>query len=185
MFLLGNFPGFAQEKNDAWENRILVKTNIFNLLAQRSTFSVEKVFKQGYGAEISFVQGKFNYFLFTDHYYYRGFLLRTKKYFGKGKLGVIYPYLGVYAGNLKRTIQTNGQSDHTGWFGFPSRDFSAQSVRGGGTLGIACFFKSKIVVDGQTSLGYGRYLSHKQTNPNTYAKGYLDMQVWLSLGYGF
>jgi hypothetical protein len=41
------------------------------------------------------------------------------------------------------------------------------------------------VIDFQTSMGYGRYLNIDKQDPNTYANGYLDMQLWFSIGYCF
>ncbi|QMU28055.1 hypothetical protein [Adhaeribacter radiodurans] len=185
LFLFYSLLGYSQKLTRSLEKRVLVKTNLFSLIAQKPTFSLEKIFKRGYSAEISFVQGEFNFFFFTDHYQYQGFLIRTKKYLGDMEFSKLNPYMAVYTGTLKRTIQTEGQSNNAGWFGFSTRNFSSNSIRGGGSFGLAYFSKSKIVLDGQTSLGYGRYIHLNQANPNTYAKGYLDMQVWLSVGYAF
>lgn len=132
-----------------------------------------------------FCPGEFNDFLFTDHYDYSGFLLRLKKYTGDFTIGRVNPFLGTYVGNLSRNIQTEGHTDNTGWFGYPSRSFTANSIRTGGTLGLTYFSKDNFVVEGLGSLGYGRYLSLDNLDPNTHSSGYLDMQVWLSVGFSF
>ena len=175
----------AQESTKPLTKRVLVKTNVLSLLAKRPTVSVEKAFSQTFSTEVSFVQGQFDNFLFTDRYDYHGFLIRAKKHLIKLDYGTISPYVALYAGNLKRHIQTTGQVDNTGFWGYPSRDFTANSIRGGGSLGFTYIAKSKFVLDGQGSLGYGRYLNLDTADPNTYLKGYLDVQVWLSLGYCF
>jgi hypothetical protein len=175
----------AQETSRPLTRRIIVKTNLLSLLAQRPTVTIEKVFSKTFSTEISFVQGEFNNFLLTDHYDYNGFLVRAKKHFTKVDYGRVSPYGALYVGNLKRTIQTTGQVDNTGWFGYPSRDFSANSVRGGATLGLAYFSKSKINLDAAMSLGYGRYTRIYKTDANRNATGYLDAQVSLSVGYCF
>jgi hypothetical protein len=175
----------AQEPIRPLTKRVFVKTNVLSLLAKRPTFSVEKAFSKTFSTEVSFVQGQFNNFLLTDHYDYKGLLIRAKKYFIGLDYGAVSPYVAVYAGNLKRHIQTTGQVDNTGFWGYPDRNFSANSIRGGGSLGFAYFTKSKFVLDGQGSLGYGRYLNIDKSDPDTYFKGYLDVQVWLSIGYCF
>jgi hypothetical protein len=56
------------------------------------------------------------------------------------------------------------------------------TAKGGGFLRLT---KNRIIVDGQASLGYGRYLKINKSDPNTYSNGYLDMQLWLSIGHCF
>ena len=175
----------AQELSRPLTKRVMVKTNVLSLLAKRPTISIEKAFSQTFSTEVSFVQGQFNHILFTDHYDYHGFLIRAKKHLIDLDYGIISPYVALYAGNLKRHIQTTGQVDNTGFWGYPDRDFSANSIRGGGSLGFAYVAKSKFVLDGQGSLGYGRYLSIDKSDPDTYFSGYLDVQLWLSIGYCF
>lgn len=173
----------AQETARPLTKRVIVKTNVLSLIAQRPTITVEKVFSKNFSAEASFVQGQFNNLLFTDHYDYNGFLVRAKKYLIDLNFGAISPYAAIYLGNLKRTIQTAGQIDNTGWFGYPSRNFSANSIRCGGSAGFSYISKSKIIVDGLASLGYGRYT--KIYKPDSHWAGYLDAQLWISIGYCF
>jgi hypothetical protein len=176
---------FAQETSSALTKRIIVKTNLLSLVARRPTVTLEKMFSNSVSAEASFVQGEFNDFLFTDHYDYSGFLLRAKKHFTDLEFGGISPYVALYVGNLRRTIQTTGQVDNTGFWGYPSRDFSANSIRGGGSLGLSYISKSKIIVDGLMSLGYGKYTRVYKPDVNRNSSGYLDTQIWLSVGYCF
>lgn len=177
---------FSQEAGRPLTKKVIVKTNLLSLLAQRPTFTIEKVFLNNFSAEVSFVQGQFNNFLFTDHYDYNGFLVRVKKHFTDLDFGRVSPYAAVYVGNLKRSIQTTGgQIGSSGWIGYPSRDFSANSVRGGGSLGLSYISKSKIVVDGLMSLGYGTYTKVYKPDLNRNSNGYLYAQVWLSIGYCF
>lgn len=165
--------------------RVIVKTNLLSLVAQRPTVTIEKVFSNRFSAEVSFVQGQFNNFLLTDHYDYNGFLARAKKYFTDLEFGSLSPYVALYVGNLKRNIQTTRQVDNTGFWSYPSRDFSANSIRGGGSLGLSYISKSKIIVDGLASLGYGTYTRVYKPDVNRNSSGYLDAQVWLSVGYCF
>jgi hypothetical protein len=182
-FILLTLPGFSQETERPFTKRVILKTNVLSLIAQRPTVTVEKAFSKRFSAEVSFVQGKFNNFLSTDHYNYSGFLVRAKKHFGEFDLGQISPYAALYMGDLKRQIQTIGRVDNTSWIGYPSRDFSANSIRGGGSIGLCFVAKNKIIVDGLASLGYGKYT--RIYKPGTNSKGYLDAQVWLSIGYCF
>jgi hypothetical protein len=175
---------FSQETSRPLTKRLIIKTNLLSFIAQRPTITIEKVFSNSFSTEVAFVQGEFNNFLFTDHYGYNGFLVRAKKYFTNIEFGRVSPYAGIYVGNLKRTIQTTGQVDNSGFWGYPSRDFSANSIRGGGSLGIAYISNSKFIFDGLVSLGYGTYT--KVYNPDiNHSSGYLDGQVWLSIGYCF
>jgi len=176
---------FAQETSRPLTKRVIVKTNVLSFLAQRPTVTIEKVFSNRFSAEVSFVQGQFNNFLFTDHYDYNGFLITAKKYFTDLEFGSLSPYAALYLGNLKRNIQTKGQVDNTGFWGYPSRDFYANSIRGGGSLGLSYFSKSNIIVDGHASLGYGTYTRIYNPDVNRNSTGYLDVQVWLSVGYCF
>ncbi len=176
---------FSQETTRPLTRRIIVKTNILSLIAQRPTITVEKLFSRTFSTEVSFVQGQFNNFLFTDHYDYTGFLIRAKKHFIDLDFGNVSPYAAVYVGNLKRTIQTTGQVDNSGWFGYPSRNFSANSIRGGGSLGLTYIAKNKIIIDGLASLGYGTYTKIYKPDVNRNSSGYLDAQIWLSFGYCF
>ena len=176
---------FSQETARPLTKRIIVKTNILSLIAQRPTITVEKAFSKTFSTEVSFVQGQFNNFLFTDHYDYNGFLVRAKKYFIDLDFGNVSPYTALYMGTLKRNIQTTGQVDNTGWFGYSSRDFSANSLRGGGSLGLSYISKNKIIIEGLASLGYGKYTKIYKPDVNRNPSGYLDAQIWLSIGYCF
>jgi len=182
------FLSYGQETSKPLVNRWIVKTNVLSLIAKRPTIPLERTFESSFSVEGSYIQGKFNHILFTDHYEYKGFLLRAKKYFVNYNYKVILPYAGIYVGNLHRSIRTTGQAldnSSIGFFGYPSREFSGHSIRGGGSFGIAYFTKSRINFDGQTSLGYGRYLNLDSSDPNTYSKGHPDFQVWASIGYCF
>ncbi|WP_026461488.1 DUF3575 domain-containing protein [Adhaeribacter aquaticus] len=165
-------------------NRWVVKTNVLSLIAKRPTISIEKFFGKSFSVEGSFVQGRFDDILLTDHYKYQGFLLRTKKYFTDLTYQTLSPYGGIYVGNLYRSIRTRGKSfDDMGFFGYSSREFSGHSIRGGGSFGLSYFTKSRINFDAQISVGYGRYLNLNLSDPNTYSKGHPDVQVWASIGY--
>jgi len=177
---------FSQKTSRPLTKRVIVKANVLSLVAQRPTLTVEKVFSGSFSAEVSFVQGQFNNLPFTDHYDYNGFLVRAKKYFTHLDFGSVSPYAAVYIGNLKRNIQTTGGQIGTGgWIGYPSHNFSANSLRGGGSLGLSYISKSKIIVDGLMSLGYGTYTKVYKPAVNRNSSGYLDAQVWLSVGYCF
>jgi hypothetical protein len=110
-------------------------------------------------------------------------LLRTKKYLGNVEYNRLNGYAGLYLGNLKRTIQSSGYVNNTGWFGYPGRDFAANSVRGGGSLGIIFIAKNKIIIDMMGSMGYGKYTQYYK--PDKSSKAYFDAQVWFSVGYCF
>ena len=183
--LLATAFAYAQETTKPFTKRVIIKTNVLSLIAKQPTITVEKYFSQDFSTEVSFVQGTFNNFLLTDHYSYNGFLVRAKKHLDDIEFGNVNPYAALYIGNLRRTIQTKGQVDNSGYFGYPSRDFSANSIRGGGSLGISYFSNSRIVIDGLVSLGYGRYTKAYKSETNGKSSGYLDAQVWLSIGYCF
>ncbi len=154
-----------------------------NLLARSPTLTIEKPFSKTLSAEISFIQGRVNNILFYDHYGYNGVLVRAKKYFEKLDYAKICPYMALYIGNLKRSIQSSGSTGIYGLFGYPSHDFSANSIRAGGSAGLTFVGKKKFVVDALMSLGYGKYTRYYK--PEIISKGYLDYQFWLSVGYCF
>lgn len=180
-----SLSAFSQKTTRPLAKRIIVKTNLLSLIAQRPTITVENFFSNTFSTELSFVQGQFNNFLATDHYDYNGFLVRAKKHFIPLDFGRVSPYAALYIGNLKRNIQTTGWVDNSGWFGYPSRNFSANSIRGGGSFGLSCITKSKIIIDGLTSLGYGKYTKIYKPDVNRNRSGYFDAQIWLSVGYCF
>lgn len=177
------FSAFSQKLERSWAKRVIVKTNLMNLLAHSPTLTIEKPFSQQFSAEVSFVQGKVNDIFFYDHYNYSGFLVRAKQYFEKLDYAKLCPYMALYLGNLKRNIQSVGSTGNYGLFGYPSHDFSANSIRAGGSAGLTFVGKKKFVIDGLISLGYGKYT--KYYKPEKAAKGYLDGQFWLSVGYCF
>ncbi len=176
-------PALSQKLERPWAKRVIVKTNLMNLLAQSPTLTIEKPFSKKFSAEVSFVQGKVNDIFFYDHYNYNGFLVRAKQYFENLDYAKLCPYMALYIGNLKRNIQSAGDMGIFGLFGYPSRDFSANSIRTGASAGLTFVGKRKFVIDGLISLGYGRYT--KYYKPENATKGYLDGQFWLSVGYCF
>lgn len=182
ILLISSFtPAIGQKKMRHIEKSVIVKTNLLSLFAQKPTISVEKSLNRRISGEFSFVQGTFKNVLFTDHYDYKGFLLRIKRYFVNIESGTLCPYSAVYTGTLARHIQSAGYTDNTGWFSWPSRDFKANSIRMGGSFGVSYMSKRNIFFDAQTSLGYGRYLHRTDAT----SKGYPDVQLWLCIGYGF
>lgn len=178
-------PIFSQSQKIKEPETLIVKTNLLNLVGKGPSISFEKFLSKSFSLELTYMKGEFNDFLLTDHYDYKGFLLRGKKYFDVVKRGEITPYLGAYTGILHRNINTIGHTDNSGLFGYPSRDFSANSIRGGFSVGGLWLLKNHFVTDLQTSLGYGRYINIDRTDPDTYSNGYLDVQVWVSVGYYF
>ena len=192
LFFLTSFSTFSQthaEKEQSiknLDNAFAVKSNLLSLIAARPTVSVEKFFPNRISAELCFVQGQFNNIVYTDHYNYSGWLVRIKKYAYDHSTARLNPLLGAYAGNLKRNIVTEEASiGGSSWLSYPSRNFSANSIRAGGTAGISFITKKGVVVEGLSSLGYGCYVNLDHADPNTYMNGYLDMQIWLSVGYCF
>jgi hypothetical protein len=178
-------PLFSQSQKIKEPETLIVKTNLLNLVGKGPSISLEKFLSKSFSLELTYMKGEFNDFLLTDHYDYKGFLLRGKKYFDVVKRGEITPYLGAYAGILHRNINTIGHTDNTGFFSYPSRDFSANSIRGGFSVGGLWLLKNHFVTDLQTGLGYGRYINIDRADPDTYPNGYLDIQVWVSIGYYF
>lgn len=185
MAAIGFVICFSQDRHRPGQKRIMVKTNVLNLFARRPIVSVEKAFTSSFSTEVSFVQGEFNNILFTDHYDYHGILVRLKKYISPLTSGQVNPYLGMYIGNLIRNLESEGRTDNSGFFSYPGKHLKANSIRLGGTLGVAFFSKSNIVIDGQASLGFGKYFKYYSRDPNHYYSGYLDTQIWLSVGYCF
>ncbi len=180
--LITSLSAFSQWKGRPINKRIIVKSNLLNWVAGQPSISVEKFFPKGFSAEFSYVQGTFDNFLFTDRYQYNGFLARAKKYIFEIEPGSGSPFVGIYFGNLSREIKTEGYIDNTGWFSFPTRNFKTNSIRTGASTGYTYIFNNKIILDAQLGLGYGAY--PKNQRPENY-KGYLDAQVWLSVGYCF
>ena len=176
-------PVFCQSQKTKEPETLMIKTNLLNLVGKGPSISFEKFLNKSFSLELTYMKGEFNDFLLTDHYDYNGFLLRGKKYFDVVKKKEITPYLGAYTGLLHRNINTIGHN--SGFFSYPSRDFSANSIRGGFSVGGLWLLKNNFLTDLQTSLGYGRYLNIDRTDPDTYSNGYLDVQVWVSVGYYF
>lgn len=181
VFLLATTIANGQAKRTL-SQRIIVKTNILSLIAKKPTLSIEKFITKDLSAEASFVQGEFNNFFLTDHYKYQGFLLRVKKFMTEPYFGSVAPYAGLYGGTLHRTLYTEGSL--SGW-GSISRDFKSNSIRGGVSLGVSYNTLNHFNFDAQASVGYGRYPRSIKNSPAYRSSGYLDTQIWLSVGYSF
>lgn len=175
----------AQPQSGTTVSGIVVKTNLLNAVMKKPTVSIEKLFSNGVSAEFSFVQGKFDNFLFTDHYRYNGFLIRGKKHISPLVLGKPNLFSGVYAGTLRRFIQSEGHITTTGFFSRPSVDFAANSIRMGVSLGATYISKNKLYMDLQGSVGGGFYTRTYWSNREHRSNAYFDTQIWLNVGYCF
>lgn len=173
---------FAQEQGG-----LIVKTNLLNLVAKRPSISLEKTFFNIYGLELSYASGEMRHMLSRDYYEYEGFLLRAKKYLVPIEKREANAFYGLYVGTLKKTIQNQGRSGE-GFFdtSTATRDFKANSVRFGGNFGVMFIPAKHLTLEALTGFGYGKYFNMK-SNPIYSAppKGYLDFQLWLSVGYYF
>ncbi len=170
---------FCQQKNNLY-----LKTNLLSLVAQRPTITLEKSVTNKFSVEVSYVQGSFNNFLFTNEYNYNGILIKGKIYFEPIASGKVIGYGGVYLGNLKRKIESEGYVDNTGWINLPYKNLTANSIRGGGSLGVVCFSRSRFLLDVCSSLGYGKYTKILEGSSKG-KNGYLDAQLWFSIGLRF
>lgn len=176
---------FSQRVEKPPTRLVIVRTNLANLVASGPAISVEKIFTKTFSTELSLMQGHFNSVLLTDYYGYGGFLLRAKKFPNGLQYGDVSPYLGIYAGMLKRTIHTKGSDDNSGWFSLPSRDFAGNSLRAGFSLGVSYLDKSRFTFDMQWGIGCGKYIHVIRNSREVRPSGYLDMQLWVSAGYCF
>ncbi|WP_231424310.1 MULTISPECIES: DUF3575 domain-containing protein [Pedobacter] len=163
---------------------ISVKTNLLNLVAKRPSFSIEKTFAQKYGLEVSYSSGELNW---GREYKYDGFLLRGKMYANKIESKEVTPFFGIYAGNLNKTIISNNAYVHpTGFLSFGNnRNFKANSIRSGINLGFLYLPSKRFLLETTTGIGYGKYFNMKTFEGRDAPKGYLDFQLWLSVGYRF
>jgi hypothetical protein len=162
---------------------INVKSNLSNLLAKKPSFSIEKTFRQRYGLELSYSSGELNW---GRDYKFSGFLLRGKMYAYKIKSKEITPFWGLYAGNLDKTIISNAEVDNTGFISIGrNRNFEANSVRSGVNVGFIYLPFKRLILETTTGLGYGKYFNIKNNLHQAAPKGYLDFQLWLSVGYTF
>lgn len=66
---------FSQNASSSLTDRIIVKTNVLNVLANRPSITVEKIFSDYFSAEISYVNGQVRDVIYLDKYGYSGFLL--------------------------------------------------------------------------------------------------------------
>lgn len=163
---------------------IYVKTNLLNLVAKRPSFSIEKTITQNYGLELSYTSGELNW---GRDYEYNGFLLRGKMYLYEIKQHEITPFFGIYAGNLNKKIISNNAYVHpTGYLSFGNnRNFKANSIRSGINLGFLYIPTKRFLLETTTGLGYGKYFNVETYQGKDAPKGYLDFQLWLSIGYSF
>jgi hypothetical protein len=89
---------------DGVNKKLIVKTNILNIVANKPTLTLEGIINNKTSIELSFIQGEFKNKLYTDYYGFNGYILRGKSFYNNIKIKKINPYLGAYIGNLKRTI---------------------------------------------------------------------------------
>lgn len=162
---------------------LLVKTNVLNALAKRPAISVEKTFSDKYGLELSYTTGELNW---GRDYKFNGFLLRAKIYADDIETQSLIPFYGLYVGNLNKQIVSTGSVDNTGFFSIGrTLNFHANSFRTGANIGFLLIPKEHFFLEGTTALGYGKYFNVKNYISNPAPKGYLDFQLWFSLGYYF
>ena len=163
---------------------ISVKSNLLNLLAKQPSFSIEKTFRQRYGLELSYSSGELSW---GRDYKFSGFLLRGKVYAYDIEAKEITPFWGLYAGNLNKTIVSNNAYVHpTGFLSFGNnRNFKANSIRSGMNLGFLYLPTKRFLIETTTGLGYGKYFNLETFQDTAAPKGYLDFQLWLSVGYTF
>lgn len=181
IFILLHKVLFAQETAG-----VIVKTNVLNLVMKRPTLSIEKTFSEKYGLELSYTSGEIKNIGNLDYYHYEGFLVRAKKYIKPIRKKEANAFYGAYFGNLDRKIITHGSVDRTGFFSWGrNRDFDANSLRYGGTFGVSFIPKKHFLIEGLTGLGYGDYYNVKSNLWNKPSGGYLDFQLWFSVGYTF
>lgn len=179
--------GFAQYKEFVPKRSIWIKTNLLNLLAQRPTLTIEKPLTSHWSVGLSYVNGQFNRILLTDHYRYDGFILDTRYHLNRLDYNAFSPYVSMYVGNLNRRLYSEGITlDRIGYIGFGARDFSGQSVRMGANIGGQYLFTNRISLDGHIGVGYGKYYKQfDKADSLTKSDGYLDANLWLSIGYCF
>jgi hypothetical protein len=180
--------GYTQEKPFVPKRSLMIKTNLLNLLALRPTLTIEKPLSSHWSVGISYVNGQFNRVLLTDHYRYDGFTLDTKYYFNRLNYDSFSPYVSMYVGNLNRRLCSDAKTldEPVGLFGVGARDFYGQSVRMGFNIGGQYLFTNRISLDGHVGLGYGKYYKqHNRVDPMAKSDGYIDANLWLSIGYCF
>lgn len=178
--LLGIFTLVAKSQDRIG---LLVKTNVLNALAKRPALSVEKTFADKYGLELSYTTGELNW---GRDYKFNGFLLRAKIYSDQIETNALIPFYGLYVGNLNKQIISNATVDNTGFFSIGrNRNFEANSFRSGINIGFLFIPKKRFILEGTTALGYGKYFNVKNYISDPMPKGYLDFQLWLSVGYYF
>lgn len=178
---------YGQEQVSSLRKSVLIKTNLLNLLAHRPTITIEKPLSSHWSLGLSYVTGEFNYVLFTDHYRYDGFILDTRYYIIPLQIRAFSPYVSTYVGNLNRVIRTESRSgDLLERLLVNRRDFYGKSVRFGASIGGQYLFTNRIAIDGHIGLGYGKYYQQfDKTDPSTMSDGYIDGNIWLSIGYCF
>jgi len=165
---------------------IIVKTNVLNLIAKRPAFAIEKTFSDLYGLEFAYTSGEIKNLGYRDYLHYEGFLLRAKKYIRPIKKREANAFYGAYLGNLNKNVISHREVDNTGFFSFGrDRDFTAGSLRYGGTFGVSFIPGKHFLLEGLTGLGYGDYYHVKNNLKNQLPGGYFDFQLWLSIGYSF
>lgn len=180
--------GYAQEENLVPRRSIMIKTNLLNLLALRPTLTIEKPLSSHWSVGLSYVNGQFNRVLLTDHYQYDGFTIDTRYYFNELKYDSFSPYISMYVGNLNRRLRSDAKTlnEPVGLFGVGARDFYGQSVRTGVNIGGQYLFTNRISLDGHVGLGYGKYYKQfDRADPTARSDGYIDANLWLSIGYCF
>jgi len=181
IFISCVYSGFAQN-----EPGLMIKTNILNLIAKRPAIAIEQTFSDFYGLELAYTSGEIKNLGYRDYFHYEGFLLRAKKYIRPIKKREANAFYGVYFGNLDKTVVSHRSVDETGIFSWGrNRDFSAGSLRYGGTFGVSFIPGKHFLLEGLTGLGYGDYYHVHNNLKNRLPGGYFDFQLWLSIGYSF
>lgn len=169
----------GQAKN---KHKLEIKTNLLNLVAVGPSVALEYKLKENKSVMFSVASGHLDYGDFGGVTTYRTATFEFRHYLYDNLV-----FIGPYLKNIdKRVFRKQFFMDGTIPFTIgENRDFAGNGLSIGASFGIKLVLMSKLNLDINSQLGYGRFYKMTDKYANLPSGNYLDARMGIWLGYCF
>ena len=161
-----------------------IRTNLFNLIAKGPSLTIGKRVKENSEILLTTSFGKFAPFLTVDYYKYA--TVHAEYRLKDHNLTDFKFYYGGYLRFIHKRILTEGfQSGPYGIFSKASRNFIGNGISIGLTSGCEWSINDRWLLDLNTMVGAGKYLSQIDYAAHYKISVFFDTRIALQLGFRF